>query len=180
MKVRASKPSLDLKEFIRDIPDFPKRGIVFKDITPLLGNGAAFAHSIDLLAKVGARHKVDKVIAIESRGFIFGSAVAQRLGVGVVPVRKKGKLPYKTLSANYTLEYGEDTLEMHVDGILPGERVLVVDDVLATGGTAEAVLRLVTQAGGLPLAAAFAIELEFLKGRERLRNFEVASLILYN
>ena len=171
---------VDLKKFIRDIPDFPKRGIVFKDITPLLGNGPAFAHSIDLLAKVGAKHKVDKVIAIESRGFIFGSAVAQRLGVGVVPVRKKGKLPFKTISATYALEYGEDTLEMHVDGILPGERVLLVDDVLATGGTADAVVRLIAQAGGLPVAAAFAIELKFLKGRQRLKNFEVASLILYN
>lgn len=171
---------VDLKKYIRDIPDFPKRGIVFKDITPLLGNGPAFAHSIDLLAKVGAKHKVDKVIAIESRGFIFGSAVAQRLGVGVVPVRKKGKLPYKTISAAYALEYGEDTLEMHVDGVLPGERVLLVDDVLATGGTADAVVRLIAQAGGIPTAAAFAIELEFLKGRDRLKNFEVASLILYN
>lgn len=180
MKARMTSPRLDLKGFIRDIPDFPKRGIIFKDITPLLGNGPAFSHSIDLLARVGAKHKVDKVIAIESRGFIFGSAVAQRLGVGVVPVRKKGKLPYKTLSATYTLEYGVDTLEMHVDGVRPGERVLVVDDVLATGGTAEAVLRLVAQAGGLPLAAAFAIELTFLKGRERLKDFEVSSLILYN
>lgn len=179
MRVRSAKPPPDLKEFIRDIPNFPKRGIVFKDITPLLGNGPAFSHSIDLLAKVGTKHRVNKVIAIESRGFIFGSAVAQRLGVGVVPVRKKGKLPFKTLSASYALEYGEDTLEMHVDGVLPGERVLVVDDVLATGGTAEAVLRLVAQAGGLPVAAAFAVELEFLKGRERLKNFEVASLILY-
>jgi adenine phosphoribosyltransferase len=179
MRIRTALPRLDFKDFIRDIPNFPKKGIVFKDITPLLGNGPAFSHSIDLLAKVGSKHKVDKVIAIESRGFIFGSAVAQRLGVGVVPVRKKGKLPYKTLSATYTLEYGEDTLEMHVDGILPGERVLVVDDVLATGGTAEAVLRLVAQAGGVPMAAAFAIELQFLKGRERLKNFEVASLIHY-
>lgn len=180
MKKRQASRPLDLKKFIRDIPDFPKRGIVFKDITPLLGDGPAFSRSVDLLAQVGARHKINKVIAIESRGFIFGSAVAQRLGVGVVPVRKKGKLPFKTLSATYTLEYGQDTLEMHVDGVLPGERVLVVDDVLATGGTAEAVLRLVTQAGGLPVAAAFAIELEFLKGRERLKNFEVASLLLYS
>lgn len=179
MTVRPSPP-LDLKGFIRDVPDFPKRGIVFKDITPLLGNGPAFSHSIALLSEVGGRHKVDKIVAIESRGFIFGSAVAQRLGVGVVPVRKKGKLPFKTLSANYSLEYGEDTLEMHVDGIRPGERVLVVDDVLATGGTAEAVVRLVVQAGGLPMAAAFAIELEFLKGRDRLKNFEVTSLVLYN
>ena len=179
MKTRSAKPPLDLRRFVRDIPNFPKQGIVFKDITPLLGNGPAFSHSIDLLANIGARHKFDKVLAIESRGFIFGSAVAQRLGVGVVPVRKKGKLPYKTLTATYTLEYGEDTLEMHVDGILPGDRVLVVDDVLATGGTAEAVMRLVAQAGGHPAAAVFAIELEFLKGRERLKNFEVASLILY-
>jgi adenine phosphoribosyltransferase len=176
----SASPPMDLKDFIRDVPDFPKKGIVFKDITPLLGNGPAFAHSIDLLAQVGARHRVDKVIAIESRGFIFGSAVAQRLGVGVVPVRKKGKLPFNTISATYALEYGVDSLEMHVDAIRPGERVLVVDDVLATGGTAEAVVGLVQQAGGLPLAAAFAIELEFLKGRDRLRKIEVVSLVLYN
>jgi adenine phosphoribosyltransferase len=171
---------VDLRAHIRDIPDFPKKGIVFKDITPLLGDGPAFSQSIEWMADVGARHEVDKVIAIESRGFIFGSAVAHRLGVGVVPVRKKGRLPYKTISATYALEYGEDTLEMHVDAIKPNERVLVVDDVLATGGTAAAVARLVTEAGGHVLAAAFAIELNFLKGRERLTGFEVASLIRYD
>jgi adenine phosphoribosyltransferase len=171
---------VDLRAHIRDIPDFPKKGIVFKDITPLLGDGLAFSQSIDWMADVGARHQVDKVIAIESRGFIFGSAVAHRLGVGVVPVRKKGRLPFQTISATYALEYGEDTLEMHVDAIKPNERVLVVDDVLATGGTAAAVARLVAEAGGQVLAAAFAIELNFLKGRERLTGFEVASLIQYD
>jgi adenine phosphoribosyltransferase len=171
---------VDLRSLIRDIPDFPKKGIVFKDITPLLGDGPAFAHSIDLLAKVGERHRVDKVISIESRGFIFGSAVACRLGVGLVPVRKKGRLPYQTISARYALEYGEDTLQMHVDALRPNERVIVVDDVLATGGTAGAVARLVAEAGGLVMGAAFAIELNFLKGRERLSGFEVVSLIQYD
>jgi adenine phosphoribosyltransferase len=170
---------LNLKNFVRDIPDFPKPGIVFKDITPLLGHGPAFAHTVQLLADVGARHKVDKVVAIESRGFLFGSAVAQRLGVGLVPVRKKGKLPFKTFSATYQLEYGHDTVEIHVDGLRPGERVLVVDDVLATGGTVEAVTKLVAQAGAHPTAAVFAIELEFLKGRQKLANVDVVSLISF-
>jgi adenine phosphoribosyltransferase len=175
----ATSPRLDLKKLIREIPDFPKPGIVFKDITPLLGDGASFGHVIELLSQMGTRLKAEKIIAIESRGFIFGSAVAQRMGVGVVPVRKKGKLPFKTISATYQLEYGQDTLEMHIDGIRPGERILVVDDVLATGGTAEAVFRLVAEAGGRPVGAAFVIELGFLKGRDRLKNFEVGSLIHY-
>lgn len=170
---------MNLKKFIRDVPDFPKPGIVFKDITPLLGHGPAFAHTVQLLAEVGSLHKVDKVVAIESRGFLFGAAVAQRLGIGVVPVRKKGKLPFKTFSATYQLEYGHDTLEVHVDGLCPGERVLLVDDVLATGGTVEAVSKLVVQSGAHPIAAAFAIELEFLKGRRRLAPLEVVTLVSF-
>src|SRR5262245_48744345 len=171
--------ALDLKAFIRDIPDFPKPGIIFKDITPLLGNGEAFGQTIARMAEVGRDHKVDKVIAIESRGFIFGSAVAQALGIGVVPVRKKGKLPFKTLSASYQLEYGTDTLEMHVDALGKGDRVLIVDDVLATGGTAQAVAELVRKGGGRPAASAFVIELGFLKGRHKLDGLPVVSLIQY-
>lgn len=170
---------MNLKNYIRDIPDFPKPGIVFKDITPLLGHGPAFSHTIQLLADVGTRHNVDKVVAIESRGFLFGAAVAQRLGVGLVPVRKKGKLPYKTFSATYQLEYGNDTVEIHVDGLKPGERVLLIDDVLATGGTVEAVAKLVVQSGARLTAAAFAVELGFLKGRHRLAHLDVVSLISF-
>lgn len=170
---------MDLRSFVRDIPDFPKPGILFRDITPLLGNGEAFCHCVEKLASVGERHGVKKVVAIESRGFLFGSAVAQRLRVGVVPVRKKGKLPFATLSTSYALEYGQDTLEMHVDAISPGDAILLVDDVLATGGTAEAVVRLVEMAGGRPTAAAFAIELGFLKGRSKLANFEVSAVLTY-
>jgi len=170
---------LDLRVFIRDIPDFPRAGVVFKDITPLLGHGPAFVQSVERLAEVGRRHQANKVVAIESRGFIFGSAVAQALGVGVVPVRKKGKLPFKTLAAAYVLEYGTDTLEMHVDALAPGDRVLIVDDVLATGGTAQAVIRLIKEARGLAVASAFVIELTFLNGRHKLPNIDVASLIRY-
>lgn len=178
MKTLKAPSRLDLKEYIRDIPNFPKKGIIFKDITPLLGNGAAFSYSIELLAKVGLKHKGGQV-AIESRGFIFGSAVAQLLGVGVVPVRKKGKLPYKTLSATYTLEYGEDTLEMHVDGILPGERVLVVDDVLAHRGNRRSCFASRRPGGRLPWPWCSPSNSNFERGRERLKDFEVASLILY-
>lgn len=169
----------ELKSFIRDIPDFPKKGIVFKDITPLLGNGPAFRRTIEGLAEAGRAQGATKVAAIESRGFIFGSAVAHALGVGVVPVRKKGKLPHTCLSATYQLEYGTDTLEMHVDAVEKGERVLIVDDVLATGGTAAAVTDLVRKAGGQPVALAFVIELDFLKGRSKLNGLSVSSLIQY-
>lgn len=169
----------DLPRFVRDVPDFPKPGVVFKDITPLLAHGPAFGLAVDLLAQVGREHGANKVVAIESRGFIFGSAVAQALSVGVVPVRKKGKLPYKTLSVPYKLEYGEDVLEMHVDALRPGDRVLVVDDVLATGGTAEAVTRLVQNADGVAVASAFVIELGFLEGRKKLSSLHVSSLIRY-
>jgi adenine phosphoribosyltransferase len=170
---------LELKKFIRDVPDFPKQGILFKDITPLLGDGAAFGHTVRFLAEAGRRAAATKVAAIESRGFIFGSAVAQNMGVGVVPVRKKGKLPHRVLTAVYQLEYGQDALEMHADGVVPGDKVLIVDDVLATGGTAEAVVRLVRQAGGEPVAAAFVIELEMLKGRGKLADFPISSLLVY-
>ncbi len=170
--------TLDLKSFIRDVPDFPKKGIMFKDITPLLADGGAFRQTIEGLSAKAAG--VTKVIAIESRGFIFGSAVANALGVGVVPVRKKGRLPYKTLSASYALEYGTDTLEMHVDALHKDDRVLIVDDVLATGGTARAVIDLVRKSGGNPVGLAFVIELLFLNGREKLDGIPSSTLIQYS
>lgn len=175
----AEPASADLKSFVRDIPDFPRPGIIFKDITPLLASAAAFNETIDRLADAGRAWNATKVVAIESRGFIFGSAIAKALRVGVVPVRKKGKLPFKTHSAEYTLEYGTDTLEMHVDALDPKDRVLVVDDVLATGGTSRAVVRLAAAAGARVVGLAFVMELGFLKGREKLSGLPVVSLISY-
>ena len=168
-----------LSAYIRDIPDFPKPGIVFKDITPLLSDEEGLAHCLhNLVALVGAK-RIDKVVGIESRGFIFGPMLAKELDAGFVPVRKPGKLPSKTVSESYVLEYGEDTLEMHADAIQPGERVLIHDDVLATGGTAEAVCKLVTQLGGTIVQCNFIIELEFLKGRELIANYDVQAAITY-
>jgi adenine phosphoribosyltransferase len=171
--------AMDLKTFIRDVADFPKKGIIFKDITPLLSNPQAFEATIQLLARAADNLKIAKVAAIESRGFIFGAPLARALGVGFVPVRKKGKLPYKTLSASYQLEYGEDVLEMHADAVGRGENILIVDDVLATGGTARAVTQLIHQAGANVGALAFVIELGFLKGREKIQGFPLTSLIQY-
>jgi len=168
-----------LKRTIRDVPDFPKPGIVFKDITPLLGSATAFRQAVDMLVVLCGDRPVDKVAAIESRGFILGSLVASRLGVGFVPVRKPGKLPARTISASYQLEYGSDSLELHADALREGERVLVVDDVIATGGTAQAVARLVEQLGGKVAAYAFLVELGFLDGRAKLDGYEVLSLISY-
>jgi adenine phosphoribosyltransferase len=168
-----------LKAAIRDVPDFPKPGIVFKDITTLLREPALF-HSVgNHLAEMCRSHPADKVIAIESRGFILGGVLADRLGLGFVPVRKPGKLPSKTLKASYELEYGTDTLEIHADALKPGERVLVVDDVIATGGTAKAVADLSEQLGARVSAFAFLIELGFLGGRAKLPGHEVLSLIKY-
>jgi adenine phosphoribosyltransferase len=168
-----------LKAAIRDVPDFPRPGIVFKDITTLLREPALF-HSVgDQLAEMCRSHPADKVVAIESRGFILGGVLADRLGLGFVPVRKPGKLPAKTLKASYALEYGTDTLEIHADALKPGERVLVVDDVIATGGTAKAVANLCEQLGAKVSAFAFLIELGFLDGRAKLAGHEVLSLIRY-
>jgi adenine phosphoribosyltransferase len=168
-----------LKAAIRDVPDFPKPGIVFKDITTLLRDAALFRRALDLMTVMCGDLAVDKVVAIESRGFILGGALADRLGAGFVPVRKPGKLPWRSRSATYELEYGTDTLEMHEDAVGPADRVLVVDDVIATGGTARAVGDLSEALGASVTGFAFLVELGFLKGRERLGGREVRSLIRY-
>jgi adenine phosphoribosyltransferase len=168
-----------LKQKIRDVPDFPKPGIVFKDITPLLSDVKSFQEVIDTLARRYAQKSVDAVVAVESRGFIFGAALSYRIDAGFVPVRKKGKLPYKTESVEYALEYGTDKIEMHHDAIHKGSRVLVIDDVLATGGTAKATCDLVEKMGGQVIECAFVIELGFLNGREKLKGREIFSLIQY-
>jgi adenine phosphoribosyltransferase len=168
-----------LRARIRDVPDFPEPGIVFKDITPLLADPLAFATAIDLIVLHFGRGAVDKVVGIEARGFIIGSPVAYHFDAGFVPVRKAGKLPSATTSESYQLEYGQATLEIHTDAITPGERVLVVDDVLATGGTARAAATLVERVGGKVVGLACVIELGFLNGRERLGDLDVFSLLAY-
>jgi adenine phosphoribosyltransferase len=160
---------MQLQSFIRDIPNFPKAGITFKDITPLLKDGAVFQASIDQLAQCVDVAQYDVIVGPESRGFIFGAALAQKLGKGFVPVRKPGKLPYTTIEVNYELEYGHDTLVMHSDAITPGQRVLIVDDLLATGGTVGAVEQLIEQAGGIVVGAVFVIELAILNGKSKLK-----------
>jgi adenine phosphoribosyltransferase len=169
----------DLRAKIRDIKDFPTEGILFKDITTLLKDGPAFRAVVDMLAANYAKERIDIVVGIESRGFIFAGAVAHQLGAGFVPVRKLGKLPGKTIEVEYELEYGRDALAVHEDAIKPGQRVLAVDDLLATGGTMAATLRLVEQLGGKVVGVAFMIELAFLKGREKLKDYPLHSLIVY-
>lgn len=171
---------MDLKSKIRDIKDFPTEGILFKDITTLLKDPKAFKYVIDQLVVNYIEEKVDIVVAIESRGFIIGGALAHELGAGFVPVRKMGKLPAKTIVVEYELEYGRDTLAIHEDAILPGQKVLVVDDLLATGGTMGATLRLVEELGGVVIGVAFLIELAFLKGKDKLKKYSVHSLISYD
>ncbi|HOX09456.1 MAG TPA: adenine phosphoribosyltransferase [Candidatus Omnitrophota bacterium] len=166
-----------LKKSIRDIPDFPKKGIIFKDITTLLKDGKRFREAIDGIAERYAGKKIDRVICVEARGFIFGSAVAYKLGAGIVPVRKKGKLPYQTHRIEYDLEYGKDCLEIHKDAIGPDDNVLIIDDLLATGGTMKAVCDLVGKLGGNVVEVAFLIELTCFNGRERLKGQKVFSLI---
>jgi len=167
----------ELKKSIRDIPDFPKKGIIFKDITTLLKDGKRFHKAIDGMAERYSGKRIDKVICVETRGFVFGSAIAYKLGAGVVPVRKKGKLPHETHKIEYDLEYGKDCLEIHKDAIGPDDNVLIIDDLLATGGTMKAVCDLVGKLGGNVIEVAFLIELTFLKGRERLKGQKVFSLI---
>jgi adenine phosphoribosyltransferase len=171
--------TIDPRDWIRDIADFPRPGIVFKDITPMLGNPEAFRAVIDGLAAAFADRSIDTVAAAEARGFIFGAPLALRLGAGFVPIRKPGKLPHATVSLEYQLEYGNDRLEVHTDAFAPGRRVLLLDDVLATGGTMRACCDLVRQTGAEVVACAFAVELTFLQGRARLAPFEVFSLIAY-
>src|SRR5213596_527768 len=169
----------DLRAKIRDIKDFPTEGILFNDITTLLKDGPAFRYVIDLLAGRYQKERVDVVVAVESRGFIFGAPLAHQLRAGFVPVRKLGKLPGKTIEVEYELEYGRDALAVHEDAVKPGQRVLAVDDLLATGGTMAATLRLVQQLGGKVVGVAFMIELAFLKGREKLKDYPLHSLIVY-
>jgi len=164
---------------VRDVPDFPKPGIIFKDITPLLSDGALFRESIGLFVAACEPLRPDKIVGIDARGFLFGAAVAYHLGVGFVPIRKKGKLPFQTQGVAYSLEYGEATVEMHVDAITPGERVVLVDDLLATGGTSAAAVRLIAQAGGNLLEAQFLIELGFLSGRKALEPVPVRAFLTY-
>ncbi|WP_411825347.1 adenine phosphoribosyltransferase [Luteolibacter sp. AS25] len=168
-----------LRQAIRDVPDFPKEGIIFKDITPILGDGELFRGSIDLLCEMAAGQKVDKIVGIDARGFIFGAAVADRLGVGFVPVRKRGKLPWKCREESYALEYGEAVVEVHEDAVSPGERVFLVDDLLATGGTAAASIKLLEALGADIVSIAFLVELEFLSGREKLLPHDVKSILTY-
>jgi adenine phosphoribosyltransferase len=170
---------LDLESHIRDIPDFPKPGIMFKDITPLLGDPAAFDASITQLAAPYRDGGVDAVVGIESRGFIFGAAVARELGVGFVPIRKPGKLPADTISVSYALEYGEDTVEIHRDAVKKGQRVLLLDDVLATGGTMAAACELVEKAGAEIAGIAFLVELSFLEGKGKLDGYDIFSVLTY-
>ncbi len=171
---------IDLRTRIRDIPDFPKPGIVFKDIMPLLADPAALQQAVDQLADWAKPRNVDYVVGAEARGFILGSALAYRLGTGFVCARKPGKLPYLTVGAKYALEYGFDALEMHVDAIPRGSRVLVHDDLLATGGTARAKIDLVEQLGAEVVGVAFVIELAFLNGRDKLYGYDIKSLIQYD
>jgi len=171
--------SLKLDDYIRSIPDFPKPGIIFRDITPLLGNAAAFRQAVRDMADPFRGKKIEVVAAAEARGFIFAAPVAMELHAALVPIRKPKKLPYKTLSHTYDLEYGSDTLEIHADAIPRGARVLVVDDLLATGGTVEACCRLVEKAGGTVVGCAFLIELAGLKGAEKTAKYQTVSLIRY-
>ncbi len=168
-----------LREAVRDVPDFPMPGILFKDITPILANGALFKRSIDLFLDACSGKGIEKVVGIDARGFLFGSAVAYQLGVGFVPVRKKGKLPYRTDSSAYKLEYGEATVEMHVDAIEPGEKVVLIDDLLATGGTSAAAVKLIRKMGGELVEAQFLIELEFLAGGANLQGVPFRSFLKY-
>jgi len=169
-----------LEKSIRNIADFPKPGIIFRDVTTLIQNKVAFKKSIDLLAKQYKGRRIDKVVGVEARGFIFGSAIAYKIGASFVPVRKKGKLPYKTISTTYALEYGTDTLEIHQDAISPGEKILIIDDLLATGGTVKATADLVNQLGGKILGIGFVIELIDLHGKAKLKDYPVYSLVKFS
>jgi len=169
----------ELKRYVRDVPDYPQKGIIFRDITPLLGDKTVFAEVVDLMSKAWAANPPDLVAAIEARGFIPGSAMAVRLGAGFVPIRKTGKLPWTTVMESYDLEYGTDSLEVHSDAIQPGQSVLIVDDVLATGGTASAAVRLMRKLGAAVVGVQVLIELSYLEGRQRLSDIKLLSEIVY-
>ena len=168
-----------LRTAVRDVPDFPKKGIVFKDITPVLNDPVLFRASIDLFLERCRGREIGKIVGVDARGFVFGSVVAYELGVGFVPIRKRGKLPYLTEVAKYSLEYGEAEMEMHIDAVRVGERVVLIDDLLATGGTSAAAAALIRKAGGNLLEAQFLIELEFLRGRKQLEPTPVTSFLKY-
>ena len=168
-----------LEKAIRDVPDFPKPGIIFKDITPVLADAELFSMSVQAMASTTNGAEIDKVVGIDARGFIFGAAIANLLGIGFVPVRKAGKLPWMTESESYSLEYGESVIDIHKDAISPGEKIIIVDDLLATGGTAEATLKLVKKLGADIHSACFFIELSFLNGKEKLGHTKVESLLVY-
>jgi len=171
--MNATDLDLDLRDAVRSIPDYPKKGVMFRDITTLLGNARAFRRTVDELVQPWAGSKIDKVAGIEARGFILGGAVAHQVSAGFVPIRKKGKLPHKRVSMTYALEYGEDVIEMHADALVSGERVVLVDDLIATGGTAEAAVKLLRQLGAEVLAACFVIDLPELGGAAKLRALDV-------
>ncbi|WP_067619791.1 adenine phosphoribosyltransferase [Alicyclobacillus acidiphilus] len=171
---------MNYQSWIRDIPDFPKPGILFRDITPLLGDGQAYQSAIETLAGSVRAWGADVIAGPEARGYVVGAPLATRLGLGFVPVRKKGKLPYRTVSVTYDLEYGQDTLEIHEDAILEGQRVVVADDLLATGGTMQATVALIEKLGGQVVGAAFFIELMALHGRSRLRGMPIRTLVQYD
>ena len=170
---------MDLRDYIRDVPDFPEPGILFKDITPLLGNVRAFDYAISLLAERYRDVDFDTIALVESRGFLFGAPLARELGKSIVPVRKPGKLPGKTYTADYALEYGANTLEIHVDGVENGQKVLIMDDLLATGGTLAATAQLVEMADGIVTGISVIVELSFLEGRKNLSGYDINSLIQY-
>jgi len=171
---------VDLKSKIRNIADFPKKGIVFRDITPVIGDSQAFRYAINLMAEHYASEIIDSILGAEARGFIFGATLAYKLGTGFIPVRKPGKLPYKTCNASYDLEYGSNVMEMHVDAVQKGDRVLIVDDLVATGGTAKAQAQLVESREGIVAGFCFFIELEFLNPRNMLKGYEVFSVVKYD
>lgn len=168
-----------LKQYIRDIKDFPKKGVMYRDITPLLLDPELMQHTLAMLVKSFVGQKVDKVVGVEARGFLFGVLLAKELNVGFIPMRKPGKLPYKTISAEYNLEYGSDRIQVHSDAIMPGERILMHDDILATGGTASAACSLIEKLGGEVLACSFLLELTEMNGREKLKGYEVNALASY-